>query len=87
MAATTKRKKKYVPIVRYDRNVVGKVVRKLREAQGLSRDELVARAQLSGWSISFKVLKRIESGEREVTDIELRKLARILRVPVAHLLK
>jgi transcriptional regulator with XRE-family HTH domain len=61
------------------------MVMRLRKAQKLTRDELAARAQVRKWNISAFVLKRIESGEREVTDIELRKLARALRVRVAVL--
>jgi transcriptional regulator with XRE-family HTH domain len=80
-------KKPYTPKRRFNRNVVGKVVLKLRNAQGLTRDQIVARAQIAGWNISFYTLKRIENGEREVTDIELKKLARALRVPAATLLK
>ena len=60
---------------------------KLRKAQKLTRDQLAARAQVSGWNISAYVLKRIERGEREVTDIELKKLAKSLRVPAARLLE
>ena len=80
-------KKAYAPVRRTDRNAVGSTVVRLRKKQGLTRDELSARAQVSGWDISSFVLKRIESGEREVTDIELRKLAKALRVPAAILLK
>ena len=70
-----------------DRNSIGSTVERLRTAQNLTRDELAARAQVSGWDISSFVIKRIESGEREVTDIELRKLAKALRVPAAVLLE
>jgi hypothetical protein len=44
---------------------------------------LAARCQLSGWDISRDAVKRIESGEREVTDVDLRRLARGLGVLVA----
>jgi transcriptional regulator with XRE-family HTH domain len=84
---TSLRRKPYSPIRRTDRNTVGKTVERLRKAQSLTRDELSARAQIGGWEISPYVLKRIESGEREVTDIELKKLAKALRVPVAVLLE
>lgn len=80
-------KKSYTPVRRTDRNAVGSMVVRLRKKQGLTRDELSARAQVGGWDISSFVLKRIESGEREVTDIELKKLAKALRVPAAILLK
>lgn len=77
----------YKPLRRMDRNSIGSTVERLRTAQNLTRDELAARAQVVGWDISTFVIKRIESGEREVTDIELRKLAKALRVPVAVLLE
>lgn len=77
--------KRYTPIQRNDRNRVGRVVQKLREAQNLTRVELAARAQVNRWDISLSVVKRIESGEREVTDIELVKLAKALRVPASVL--
>lgn len=80
-------KKPYIPKQRSDRNAVGKVVQKLRRAQGMTRDDLSARAQLVGWNISVFALKRIERGEREVTDIELRYLAKSLKVPAAVLLE
>jgi transcriptional regulator with XRE-family HTH domain len=80
-------RKRYSPIRRTDRNAIGKTVRLLRKAQKLTREELAARAQIRKWFISAFVLKRIESGEREVTDIELKKLARILRVRAAVLLE
>jgi len=62
------------------------MVARLRSAQNLTRDDLAARAQVIGWDISPYVIKRIESGEREVTDIELRRLSRALRVPASVLL-
>jgi transcriptional regulator with XRE-family HTH domain len=70
-----------------DRNSIGSTVERLRKAQNLTRDELLARAQVVGWEISSYVIKRIETGEREVTDIELRLLAKALRVPAAVLLE
>lgn len=81
------RKKAYVPVRRTDRNAIGKTVERLRKAENLTRDELAARAQVTGWEISTYVLKRIERGEREVTDIELKKLAKALRVPPGILLE
>ena len=80
-------KKPYKPIRRMNRNSIGSTVQRLRVAQNLTRDALSARAQVSGWDISSYVIKRIESGEREVTDIELRKLAKALRVHVAVILE
>jgi len=79
--------KPYKPKRRTDRNSIGSTIGRLRTAQNLTRDELAARAQVIGWDISAYVVKRIETGEREVTDIELRLLAKALRVPAAVLLE
>lgn len=62
-------------------------MKKLRTAQNLTREELAAKAQVAGWDITFEIVKRIESGRREVNDIELRHLAITLRVPAALLLE
>ncbi len=77
----------YKPKRRMDRNGIGPTVTRLREAQNLTREELAARAQVIGWDISAHVVKRLERGEREITDLELRLLGRALRVPAAVLLE
>jgi transcriptional regulator with XRE-family HTH domain len=55
--------------------------------QNLTQEDLAGRAAAVEWQISRDAIKRIERGEREVTDIELRLLARALRVPPAVLLE
>jgi transcriptional regulator with XRE-family HTH domain len=79
------RKTPYKPLRRTDRNSVGCVVAQLRKAQNLTQEDLAGRASACGWLISRDSVKRIESGEREVTDIEIRFLAKALRVPPAVL--
>jgi transcriptional regulator with XRE-family HTH domain len=76
---------KYVPKRRTDRNLVGPTISKLRTQQALTQQDLAGRAAAIGWAISRDAVKRIESGEREVTDIEIRFLAKALRVPTAVL--
>jgi len=66
---------------RKDLNHVGKAVAQLRKAQRLTQDALAARAQVAGWEVSTDIIRKIELGAREVTDIELKKLAKMLRVP------
>lgn len=85
--ASPRKKKVYSPARRNDRNSIGKTVERIRKVENLTRDELAARAQVSGWNISSFTVKRIERGEREVTDIELKKLAKTLRVPPGVLLE
>jgi ribosome-binding protein aMBF1 (putative translation factor) len=80
-----KSKKAYTPKKRHDRNSVGKTVERIRKQQDLSRDELAAEAQRTGWNISRFIVRGIERGAREVTDIELRKLGKALKVPISAL--
>jgi transcriptional regulator with XRE-family HTH domain len=68
-----------------DRNSISVAVARLRRQQNLTQEDLAGRAATAGWSISRDVVKRIERGEREVTDIELRLLAAALRVPISIL--
>lgn len=78
--------RRYKPVVRTNRNSIGKTVAKLRRAQDLTQEGLAGRCQIAGWPVSRDAIKRVESGEREVTDIELRWLAAALRVPPAVVL-
>ena len=78
---------KYVPERRTDRNEVGPAISRAREKLGLTQEDLAGRAAAIGWVISRDVVKRIERGEREVTDIELKNLAKALRVPPGRLLE
>jgi transcriptional regulator with XRE-family HTH domain len=78
---------RYTPKRRKDRNEVGRVVARMRSKLTLTQEDLAGRAAAIGWLISRDVIKRIERGEREVTDIELKNLAKALRVPPALLLE
>ena len=52
----------------------------------MTQADLAARAQVAGWDISTHSVQKIELGAREVTDLDLRKLAKALRVPISVLL-
>lgn len=80
-------RKRHIPRQRTDRNSVGMTVKRLRKQQNLTQEDLAGRAAGVGWQVSRDAIKRIERGEREVTDIELRLLAQALRVPAAILLE
>lgn len=73
--------------MRRPRNIVGPVVRQLREQQRLTQPELAARLNLAGWDISRETLAKIESQIRWVADFELLKLADALQVRPEALLK
>ena len=66
-------------------NQIGPQVRRLRESQHLTQEELVARCNLQGWNISRGTLAKIEAQVRRITDIEVALLAEALRVSVGEL--
>lgn len=68
------------------RNIVGPVIRQLREKQALTQPLLVAKLNLLGWDISRETLAKIESQFRWVADIELLQLADALRVDAGEIL-
>jgi HTH-type transcriptional regulator, cell division transcriptional repressor len=63
-------------------NIVGKRVQEARRkfTPPLSQEELAARLELNGWKISRGTLAKIESGVRQVTDIEVMALSQALKV-------
>lgn len=68
-------------------NVVGPQVRKLRESQGMTQEDLTARCNIIGFNISRGTLAKIESQVRRVTDMETTLLAKALKVSVDALYK
>lgn len=68
------------------KNLVGPVVRRLRNAGGMSQPDLAARCQRLGWDVSREVLAQIESQFRRVTDWELVVLAKALAVSIEELI-
>jgi transcriptional regulator with XRE-family HTH domain len=62
------------------KNIVGPRVRRLRNNQDISQEKLAAKCQLIGWDISREGIAKIESQVRGVSDIEVLKLAKALRV-------
>lgn len=69
-------------------NLCGVQVAALRKAKvpKLSQRGLAALLQLDGLDVDKNAIQRIESGERFVTDIELKALAHVLGVSAGELL-
>lgn len=69
-------------------NIVGKRVQDARNqfTPCLTQAELASRLKRNGWKISRGTLAKIESGVRQVTDIEVMYLAQTLRVSTFELL-
>lgn len=62
-------------------NIVGISIRKLRlEQSGMSQRILADKMQLMGIDLNKNAIQRIESGERFVTDIELKYFAEVFGI-------
>lgn len=70
-------------------NLCGKNVARLRMAMRpkISQNNLAGLLQLAGLDLEKNAVQRIESGQRFVTDIELKKLAQVLGVSIEELLR
>jgi transcriptional regulator with XRE-family HTH domain len=61
-------------------NLVGERVRLARLDQNMTQEDLAAKLELDGWPISRAGIAKIEIGIRKVTDIELMRLSKALKV-------
>jgi transcriptional regulator with XRE-family HTH domain len=69
------------------RNIVGPVVREIREKRGLKQGDLVTKLNLLGWDVSRDIVARIEGQVRWVADFEVVKLAAGLGLEYTELLR
>jgi len=69
------------------RNIVGPIVRDLRENKGLSQAQLAAKINVHGWDISRETLAKIEAQIRWVADFEILTLAEAVGVEATELLR
>lgn len=60
-------------------NICGENVARFRKELGISQRKLADRLQLEGLDIDKNAVQRIESGQRFVTDIEIRYLCATLK--------
>ena len=67
-------------------NLIGPQVEKVREARGLTKEQLAAQLKATGMKASAVIVDDIEAQERGVTDMELFVLAHTLQVPYEVLL-
>ncbi len=65
---------------------IGKTIRSLRMRQGLSQEQLAAKAQLLGCDLTRSALAKIECGQRSIYPDELKALKQALDVPYDALL-
>lgn len=67
-------------------NISGQRIKELRKEQRLSQRALADKLQLHGIDLGKNAIQQIESGQRFVTDIELKALAELLNINSDHLL-
>ena len=67
-------------------NISGKKVKKYRLEKKVSQYKLAAKIRAMGYDVDNHFVRRIENGERFVTDIELIILAEALGVSIDDLL-
>jgi len=70
------------------RNIIGKRVRLARERAKplITQTDLAARLQIEGLRLERVTISKIETGYREVTDVETVAIAKVLGVTVSWLL-
>lgn len=70
-------------------NLCGKNLKRIRESQNppLSQRKLAQKLQLMGYDVDNHFIRRVELGERFVTDIELKILSEALNVSLEKLLQ
>ena len=66
-------------------NIICPNIRKIREASGLTQEELAARCNLLEWDISRGTIAKIESQVRRITDIEVLLFSKALNVTPTEL--
>lgn len=67
-------------------NITGERLTELRRQKEIFQWQLARIMQLAGFDVDHHFIRRIENGERFVTDIELVALSRVLEVPISELI-
>ena len=70
----------------FSKNIIGKRLKELRKAQGLSQKMLAARLQTDGFEFTDLTILRIEQGKRFVPDYEIVAIANYFHVSTDYLL-
>lgn len=67
------------------KNISGDRIHQARTAKRLSQENLAAKMQVSGVIVEREAISKIETGDRFVTDYELRTFSRVLGVSMEWL--
>lgn len=67
-------------------NICGQNLIRIRHEKNISQRQLARMMQLAGYDVDHHFIRRIENGERFVTDIELVALSKVLLVGLYDLI-
>lgn len=67
-------------------NLCGERIAKIRKSQKLSQRKLAYKMQLLGYDVDNYFIRRVENGERFVTDIDLKIFCEALNVQITDIL-
>ncbi len=67
-------------------NLCGKRIAEIRKGKKLSQRKLATKMQLLGFDVDHYFIRRVENGERFVTDIDLVIFSKALEVPITEML-
>lgn len=67
-------------------NLCGVRIAEIRKVQKLSQRKLAAKMQLLGYDVDHYFIRRVENGERFVTDVDLKIFCESLNVHITDLL-
>lgn len=67
-------------------NLCGERLKEIREKYGLSQRLLAKKMQLCGYDVDHYYIRRIENGQRFVTDIDLKIFCETLDISVSDIL-
>lgn len=63
-------------------NLTGEKIAEIRKSQKISQRKLAIKIQLLGFDVDHYFIRRVENGERFVTDIDLVIFSRAFGVPI-----
>lgn len=65
-------------------NLTGEKIAEIRKTKKLSQRKLATKMQLLGFDVDHYFIRRVENGERFVTDIDLVIFSRALEIPIGE---
>lgn len=67
-------------------NLCGEKLAEIRKSQKISQRKLASKMQLMGYDVDNYFIRRVENGERFVTDIDLKIFCEALNIKITDIL-